>query len=125
MKWILIIIGAVLLLGLIGNIIDPAGSRAVFRDPNTLADAEVLVTRDSNELRFTNDGPDDLKDCDVTIEGNYGAVLPALPVREQKFLVRAQFKPEVPPGEFYQRALRSTRVECHDANGKPQQIKLK
>lgn len=72
----------------------------------------VLMMRDSNELRFTNDGEQALYDCTVTIDGGFSAILRELPAKDRKFLMRAQFAEAMPRDEFYSRTLRSVEMTC-------------
>lgn len=85
--------------------------------PPSVAAVPVLLMRDSNELRFTNDGDAALYDCTVTIDGGFSATLRELPAKDRKFLMRAQFSPDMPRDEFYSRSLRSTQMTCLVSDG--------
>lgn len=121
-KFVTVVVLAVVALGVIGIMIaeEPGATRS--------AAVPVLLIRDSNELRFTNDSDTDLFDCTVTIDGGFSAVLRELKSKDRKFLVRAQFSAQMPRDEFYSRTLRSVAMDCFDGptpRGEPVAVRLR
>src|SRR5688572_27136157 len=98
-RWLLYGLAGFIVLGTVGRMIDSTPSRGPA--------VPVLLMRDSNELRFTNDGDVNLYDCTVTIDGGFAAILRELPAKDRKGLMRAQFSGDIPLDEFYKRTLRS------------------
>ncbi len=74
----------------------------------------MLLTRDTDELRFANDSSLNLINCRVEIDGGFGAALPELPAHGRGALGAAQFDEAMPRDEFFTRSHRSTTMTCMD-----------
>jgi hypothetical protein len=84
----------------------------------------VLVMKDLDQLRFTNDSDQDFGNCLVRIDGGFEAVLGSLPPRGRAALNRDAFG-KIPRDEFYTRALRSMTMRCLDSNSNTVDVRLK
>lgn len=78
--------------------------------------SDVLVIRDTDEIRFTNDSAIALHNCSVDIDGDFSAMLNELPARGRATLPRHDFSGTLPRDEFYRRS-RTMAMRCYnDAN---------
>jgi hypothetical protein len=107
-RWLLYLLGAFIVLGIVGNLIG-GGSVSPSRS------VEVLMVRDVDQLRFTNDSDVPLHNCQVSIDG-YSAILSELPARGRKELGRLRFNDPLPQDEFLKRTRRMSMLCYDDAN---------
>ena len=104
-RWLLFALGAFVVVGVIGNLI--SGRPAL-----PPASIDVLVVRDVDQLRFTNDSDAALHNCRVQIDG-FDAVLRELPARGRAELGRLRFSDPMPQDEFLKRS-RTMGMTCYD-----------
>lgn len=85
--------------------------------------ADILVIRDLDELRFTNDSVIDLHNCPVQIDG-FSANVAELAAGARATLSRGAFDRALPRDEFYRRARRVT-MHCYDDSNALVQVRVK
>lgn len=86
--------------------------------------ADVLVLRDFDNMRLTNDSDVALHDCRIVIDGGFLGRLAALPARGRATVARAAFGRELPRDEFYRRS-GSIEMGCLDSDNAFVEIRLK
>jgi hypothetical protein len=88
-------------------------------------EADVLLLRDTSELRFTNDSDINLHNCGVVLEGDIYAPLAELPAHGRGAIAREAFgRGDVPRDEFYRRS-RQVVMNCLDDSNAAVKIRLK
>lgn len=92
--------------------------------PARTRSASVMVIRDLDELRFTNDSDIDLHRCRIAIDGAFSADLKGLPARGRGSIPRSAFAVDLPRDEFYRRA-RTMAIACFDDNDVRVVVELK
>jgi hypothetical protein len=103
LKWLGVVCLALVALGVLGSL---------FSNTPIVPTADVLVVRDVDHLRFTNDSAINLHGCVVRIDG-YESVLRELPAKARAAVGRLTFNDPLPQAEFLKRS-RTIAMQCYD-----------